>query len=85
VLIASLSIAMADELPMLLKPAELAKMLNCTVASIRNRVTKGEIPGVVRLHARGVRFRRDIIEKWIAQSMCTDLSESGKVIETATG
>jgi predicted site-specific integrase-resolvase len=71
---------MSDALPQLMKPAELAKILDCSEAALRERVREGKIPGVVQLSERGTRFKRDVIERWIAQSTRTDLSETGEVV-----
>lgn len=50
----------------LMKPDELADLLRVTVPTVWVGARRGTIPGAIRLGARAIRFRRDLVEQWIA-------------------
>lgn len=56
-----------EDLPLLLQVDEVAQLLRVTRKSIYTMVDRGEIPGVTKL-GRRLRFRRDAIEAWLAES-----------------
>jgi excisionase family DNA binding protein len=56
-----------ENLPLLLKVDEVAGLLRVTKRSIYTMVDRGQIPGITKLGGR-LRFRRDAIEAWIADS-----------------
>jgi excisionase family DNA binding protein len=57
----------------LLNASDLAKMLRVSIGTIRRMTDAGSLPGVIRLN-RSVRFKRDIVQKWI-DSGCGSLSQ----------
>ena len=55
-----------NQINRLLTVGELAKVLQCSVGTIRNWVWKGEIP-IVRVGRRMVRFNAEEIRKWLSE------------------
>ena len=56
-----------ERLPLLLKVDEVAELLRVTKRSIYTMVDRGQIPGITKVGGR-LRFRRDAIEAWLADS-----------------
>jgi excisionase family DNA binding protein len=50
----------------LMKPEELAELLRVTVPTAWGWARRGTVPGVIRPGGRAIRFRRDLVEAWIA-------------------
>lgn len=46
---------------------ELAPRIGCSMKALYARVDRGSIPGVLKL-GRSLRFKRDVIEHWIASN-----------------
>lgn len=62
-------------LPTLLTVPELASVLRLTDKAIYRRAQRGEIPGVVRLGGRTLRFRREEILRWIDEGSAPQAAE----------
>jgi predicted DNA-binding transcriptional regulator AlpA len=53
------------DLPLLLTAEQVADLLQTTRAAIYIQVSRGQLPGVVKLNRRCLRFRRDILLAWL--------------------
>lgn len=56
-----------DSLPLLLQAEEVATILRVSRKAVYTMAERGEIPGVTKL-GRRIRFRRDVLEAWIASA-----------------
>jgi len=52
--------------PLLLTADEVAALLGVDPQTVRRRAARGEMPKPIRLGRRSVRWRRETIERWIA-------------------
>lgn len=52
--------------PVMLEIRELAAMLKLCPKTVHRMTEAGRIPGKIHFSKRAVRWRRDVIEKWIA-------------------
>ena len=63
--------------PELIDAQTLADMLSVSIQTVRRLTDSGRVPGVVRL-GRSVRYRREIISKWLDASCTVMVSPNTK-------
>lgn len=62
-------------MPLLITEKQLVQLLQVSERSVERMKSMKQIPGMVRLLKNAVRFRRDVIEDWIAAG-CPPLESS---------
>ena len=65
----------SDLVPLLLTEKQVVQLLQVSERSVERMKSLKQIPGMVRLLKNAVRFRRDVIEEWIAAG-CPPLESS---------
>ncbi len=60
-----------DERPILLRPAEAARLLGVSRSKLYGLLARGEVPGIVKIGA-STRISRVVMERWIADQVASD-------------